>query len=162
MKNIFLFSLLLTCAVFLSCSKGTEVPSYKPPVGNNFTVISMNHTKDTVSTGDTIFLNVSGTMYDTLNVYAYITTKSSATGSPVYSTGSASAPIKLKTVLETNNPTGTNPWSSTIVLPGLTSVSGSKLTITANFIYQLSLSSEGGGLAAAADSGLIKKTVFVQ
>ena len=57
---------------------------------------------------------------------------------------------------------GTNPWSSTIALPGLTSVSGSKLTITANFIYQLSLSSEGGGLAAAADSGLLKKTVFVQ
>ena len=55
----------------------------------------MNHSKDTVSTGDTIFLNVSGTMYDTLNVYVYVTTKS-ATGSPVYSTGSSSAPIKLK------------------------------------------------------------------
>jgi hypothetical protein len=109
MKNIFLFSLILVCLAFLGCSKGTEVPSYKPPVGNNFTVVSMRHTKDTVNAGDTVYLNVSGTMYDTLNVYAYITTKSSATGSPVYSTGSASAPIKLKTVLGTNNPTDVNP-----------------------------------------------------
>lgn len=162
MKNIFLFIPITVCAVFLGCSKGTEVPSYTPPVGNNFTVISMSHTKDTVNAGDTIYLNVSGTMYDTLNVYAYITTKSTATGSPVYSTGSSSAPIKLNRILGTNNPTDVNPWTSTIVLTGLTSVHGSKLTISANFIYQLSLSSEGGGLAAAADAGLINKTVFVQ
>ena len=47
----------------------------------------MSHTKDTVNVGDTIYLNVDGTMYDTLNVYAYLTIKSTATGSPVYSMG---------------------------------------------------------------------------
>ena len=162
MKNILLFSLILSCAVFLSCSKGTEIPPYTPPVTNNFTVVSMSHTKDTVNVGDTIYLDVSGTMYDTLNVYAYLTTKSTSAGSPVYSTGSSSAPIKLKTVLATNNPSAVNSWTSTIALIGLSSAHGSKLTITGNFIYQLSLSSEGGGLASAADAGLINKTVYVQ
>jgi hypothetical protein len=122
----------------------------------------MNHTKDTVKVGDTIYLNVSGTMYDTLNVYAYLTTKSTATGSPVYSTGSSASPIKLNRVLGSSNPSDMNPWNATIPLTGLTSVSGSKLTISGNFIYQLSLSSEGGGLATAADAGLINKTVYVQ
>jgi hypothetical protein len=101
-------------------------------------------------------------MYDTLNIYAYLTTKSTSTGSPVYSTGSSSAPIKLNRMLVSANPTDVNIWTSTIALTGLTSIHGSKLTITGNFIYQLSLSSEGGGLASAADAGLINKTVFVQ
>lgn len=162
MKNILLFSLILCCTVFLSCSKGTEIPPYTPPVSNNFTVTSMNHTRDTVNVGDTIYLDVSGTMYDTLNIYAYLTTKSTSTGSPVYSTGSSSAPIKLNRMLVSANPTDVNIWTSTIALTGLTSIHGSKLTITGNFIYQLSLSSEGGGLASAADAGLINKTVFVQ
>jgi len=162
MKKLLLFSLMLSVAVILSCSKGTEVPTYSPPVGNNFTVTSMSHTKDTVNAGDTIYLNVSGTMYDTLNVYAYLSTKSTATGSPVYSTGSSSSPIKLNRILATNNPTDMNAWTSVIILTGVTSVHGSKLTISGNFIYQLSLSSEGGGLATAADAGLINKTVYVQ
>jgi hypothetical protein len=162
MKNIFLFSLILACAVFLSCSKGTQVPSYTPPVGNNFTVTSMSHTKDTVNAGDTVYLNVAGTMYDTLYVYAYLTIKSTATGSPVYSTGSSSAPIKLNRILGSSNVTDMNPWTSTIAITGVTSVHGSKLTISGNFIYQLSLSSEGGGLATAADAGVINKTVYVQ
>jgi hypothetical protein len=55
-----------------------------------------------------------------------------------------------------------NAWTSTVILTGVTSVSGSKLTITGNFIYQLSLSSQGGGLAAAADAGVLNKTVFVK
>ena len=162
MKNIFLFSLILAGSVFLSCSKGTEVPTYTPPVANNFTVTAMIHTKDTVNVGDTIYLNVSGSMYDTLNVYAYLTTKSTATGSPVYSTGSSSSPIKLNRILGSSNVTDVNPWTSTIALTGVTSVHGSKLTISANFIYQLSLSSEGGGLAAATDAGILNKTVYVQ
>ena len=162
MKKEFLFSLVLAAMTILGCTKNTIVPPYTPPVANNFTVISMNHTKDTVKVGDTIYLNVSGTMYDTLNVYAYLTTKSTATGSPVYSTGSSASPIKLNRVLGSSNPSDMNPWTATIPLTGLTSVSGSKLTISGNFIYQLSLSSEGGGLATAADAGLINKTVYVQ
>lgn len=162
MKKAFLISLLVSVSIILSCSKNAVVPAYTPPVTTNFTVTSMNHTKDTVNAGDTIYLNVVGTMYDTLYVYAYLTTKSTATGSPVYSTGSSSAPIKLNRVLGTSNVTGVNPWTSTVMLTGLTSVHNSKLTITANFIYQLSLSSEGGGLASAADAGVINKTVYVQ
>jgi len=162
MKKVFLFCTLLSGILVLSCTKNTVVPPYTPPVANNFTVISMSHTKDTVNAGDTIYLNVAGTMYDTLFVYAYLTTKSSATGSPVYSTGSSAAPIKLNRVLGTTNVTDVNPWTSTIALTGLTSVHGSKLTISGNFIYQLSLSSEGGGLATAADAGILNKTVYVQ
>jgi len=122
----------------------------------------MNHTADTVNVGDTIYLNVAGTMYDTLNVYAYVTTKSSATGSPVYSYGSSSSPVRLNCVLGSFNVSGMNPWTSTIMLTGVTSIPNTKLTISANFIYQLSLSTEGGGLASATDAGIANKTVYVQ
>jgi hypothetical protein len=162
MKNIFLFFLVLSGILVISCKKNSIVPVYTPPVSSNFTVTSMNHTKDTVNTGDTIYLNVVGTMYDTLNVYTYVTAKSSATGSPVYSYGSSSSPVKLKCILSSSNVSGMNPWTSTIMLTGLTSIANSKLTISANFIYQLSLSSEGGGLASATDGGVVNKTVFIQ
>ncbi len=162
MKKINLFLLMFLCIVFYSCTKNTIVPAYTPPVTTNFTVTSMNHTEDTVNAGDTIFMNVAGTMYDTLNVYAYLTIKSSATGSPVYSYGSSSSPIKIVRVLGSFNVTDINPWTSTIALTGFSSISGSKLTISGNFIYQLSLSSQGGGLASATDAGVVNKTVFIQ
>jgi len=154
----------LTASVllFFNCSKNNTVPAYTPPVAVNFTVTSMNHTADTVNVGDTIYLNVAGTMYDTLNVYAYVTTKSSATGSPVYSYGSSSSPVRLNCVLGSFNVSGMNPWTSTIMLTGVTSIPNTKLTISANFIYQLSLSTEGGGLASATDAGIANKTVYVQ
>ncbi len=44
----------------------------------------------------------------------------------------------------------------------ISSIANSKLTISGNFIYQLSLSSEGGGLASATDAGVVNKTVFIQ
>ncbi|HEV3222370.1 MAG TPA: hypothetical protein VGZ90_05795 [Puia sp.] len=162
MKIIFLLFLVLSGTLVISCTKNSIVPAYTPPVSSNFTVTSMNHTKDTVNLGDTIYLNVVGTMYDTLNVYAYVTAKSSATGSPVYSYGSSSSPVKLTCILSSANVSDMNPWTSTIKLTGLTSIPNSKLTISANFIYQLSLSSEGGGLASATDGGIINKTVFIQ
>jgi hypothetical protein len=162
MKKIFLFSLVCSGVLVFSCTKNSIVPPYTPPVAANFTVTSMNHTKDTVNVGDTIYLNVVGTMYDTLYVYAYLTAKSTASGSPVYSYGSSSSPVKLKCVLGSNNVTGMNPWTSTIMLTGITSIANSKLTISGNFIYQLSLSSEGGGLASATDGGVVNKTVFIQ
>jgi hypothetical protein len=162
MKKVFLFSTLLSGTIVFSCTKSSVVPPYTPPVTTNFTVIAMNHTKDTVNAGDTIYLNVAGTMYDTLNVYAYLTTKSTAIGSPVYFTGSSSAPVKLNRILGTSNVSGLNAWTSVIMLTGLTSIHNSKLTISANFIYQLSLSSEGGGLAAATDAGMVSKMVYVQ
>jgi len=162
MKNIFLFSLTVAFISIFGCAKDAAVPPYTPPVTNNFTVITLNHTKDTVSTGDTIYLTVAGTMYDTLNVYTYLTAKSSAPGSPVYSYGSSSSPVKLTTILGSSNVSGLNPWTSTIKLTGVTSIPDSKLTISASFIYQLSLSSEGGGLASATDQGVKNKTVYIQ
>ena len=162
MKKIFLFSLICSGVLVFSCTKNSIVPPYTPPVTTNFTVTSMNHTKDTVNVGDTIYLTVAGTMYDTLNVYTYLTIKSSATGSPVYSYGSSSSPIKLTRVLGSSNVSDINPWTSTIRLTGVTSIANSKLTISGNFIYQLSLSSEGGGLASATDGGVVNKTVLIQ
>jgi hypothetical protein len=162
MKNIFLYSLILSGILVFGCTKNSVVPPYTPPVATNFTVTSMNHTKDTVNVGDTVYLNVSGSMYDTLNVYSYVTIKSSATGSPVYSSGSSSSPVKLNRILGSSNVSGLNTWTSTIRVTGVTSIANSKLTITANFIYQLSLSSQGGGLATATDAGVANKTVFIQ
>lgn len=162
MKKIFIVSLILSGFLIFSCTKNSIVPPYTPPVSANFTVTSMNHTKDTVNVGDTIYLTVAGTMYDTLSVYAYLSIKSSASGSPVYSYGSSSAPIKLTRVLGSSNVTDVNPWTSIIRVTGVTSIPNSKLTISGNFIYQLSLSSEGGGLATATDGGVVNKTVFIQ
>lgn len=162
MKKKYLFILAASYILIFGCTKNSVVPPYTPPVATNFTVTSMNHTKDTVNVGDTIYLNVVGTMYDTLGVYAYLTAKSSAAGSPVYSIGSSSSPIKLKCVLSSANVTDINPWTSTIMLTGISSIANSKLTISGNFIYQLSLSSEGGGLASATDAGVVNKTVFIQ
>ena len=154
--------LIISSVLIFACSKNNTVPAYTPPVAVNFTVTSLNHTADTVNVGDTIYLNVAGTMYDTLNVYAYLTTKSSATGSPVYTYGSSSAPIKLNRVLGSSNASAMNPWTSTIMLTGVTSIANTTLTISANFIYQLSLSTEGGGLASATDAGIANKTVYVR
>jgi len=162
MKKMIIGFLTASVLLFFNCSKNNTVPAYTPPVAVNFTVTSMNHTADTVNVGDTIYLNVAGTMYDTLNVYAYVTTKSSATGSPVYSYGSSSSPVRLNCVLGSFNVSGMNPWTSTIMLTGVTSIPNTKLTISANFIYQLSLSTEGGGLASATDAGIANKTVYVQ
>lgn len=162
MKKMILSFLIASVVLVFGCSKNNTVPAYTPPVAVNFTVTSLNHTADTVSVGDTIYLNVAGTMYDTLNVYAYLTIKSSATGSPVYTYGSSSSPIKLNRVLGSSNVSGMNLWTATIMLTGVTSVANTKLTISANFIYQLSLSTEGGGLASATDAGIANKTVYVQ
>jgi hypothetical protein len=162
MKNILLIILVIAGILALSCTKNTIVPPYTPPVTNNFTVTSMRHTKDTVNTGDTIYLMVSGTMYDTLSVYTYLTIKSNASGSPVYSYGSSASPIKVNRQLETTNAADTNHWNAVIPLAGFTATPNSTLNISGTFIYQLSLSSEGGGVAQAADLGIINKSVYVQ
>ncbi|MBS1932592.1 MAG: hypothetical protein JST96_01235, partial [Bacteroidetes bacterium] len=88
---------------------------------------------------------------------------SSSTGSPVYTVGSSSSPIKLATALATKNPTDTNSFVATIVLPKLTNVSGSKLTVTGNFVYPLSLSSQGANIVTGvADAGQLTKTIYIQ
>jgi hypothetical protein len=162
MKKMLLVSLALLIGVVMSCTKNTIVPPYTPPTTSNFTVTALNHTKDTVQVGDTIYLTVAGTMYDTLNVYTYLTIKSSASGSPVYSYGSSSSPVKLYRTLGSTNVSGMNPWMATIRLTGVTSIPNTTLTITGNFVYQLSLSSEGGGLASGIDQGVKNKSIYIQ
>ena len=123
---------------------------------------SLKHTEDTVNVGDTVYLTATGSIYDTLAVYAYFTVSSSATGSPVYTIGSSSSPILLSTVLNTKNIAGTNAWTAIIPLTKITSVANSKLTITGNFVSQLTLSSQGSNTVTVADAGQTTKTIYVQ
>ncbi len=161
MKKYFLF--LFTIITIAACEKHDRLPTYTPPVAKNFTVTSLKHTMDTVNVGDTIYLIATGTASDSSQfIYTYITVTSSAGGlNPSYSYGTAAAPIKLSKNYMSSS-AGLYTWTATIMLPGATFVpSGTKLTIAANFIYQLSLSSEQGTLSAA-DAGVTSKTVFVQ
>jgi len=158
------YLILITIIIsVIACNKTTTLPSYTPQVVKNFSVISLNHTADTVSAGDTIYLVATGTASDSSqNIYTYLTTNAASGGvNSVYNYGSAAAPIKL--LKNYGTPTGgLYTWSDTIMLRGATLVpSGTKLTINGNFIYQLSLSSEQGTLSAT-DAGLVNKTVYVQ
>lgn len=161
MKKILFFSILGMGILLLGCVKYSSLPAYTPPVSINFSVSSLKHTEDTVNVGDTIYLTATGTMYDTTkNIYAYLSVSSSGAGVSTYTYGSASSPIKLsRTIGAASN--GLYSWSAIIMLPGATWVANTKLTITANFIYQLSLSSEQGKLSAT-DAGQANKTVYVQ
>src|SRR5579863_8045161 len=146
MKKLFLFSMLALGIFIFGCVKSTNLPAYTPPVTTNFSVSSLKHTADTVNLGDTIYLTATGTIDDTTkNIYVYVTVSSSAAGVSTFSFGSASSPIKLTRTIgaQTN---GLYAWTATIMLVGATTVDKAKLTITANFIYQLSLSSEQGKL----------------
>jgi hypothetical protein len=160
MKKLLLISMIAMGGLILGCVKYTTLPAYTPPVTANFSVASLKHTADTVNLGDTVYLTATGTIYDTTkNIYAYLTVSSSAAGVSTYTYGSASAPIKLvRTIGAQTN--GLYAWTSTIMLVGATTVEKAKLTITANFIYQLSLSSEQGKLTAT-DAGIVNKTVYV-
>jgi hypothetical protein len=164
MKKIFLLSLIVSGVLIFSCSKKDTVPPYTPPVSANFSITSLKHTQDTVNVGDTIYLTATGTMYDTIstqdNIYTYLTVSSSGSGVSVYNYGSAAAPIKLSKTIGADS-AGLFAWTATIALPGATFIANTKLTITANFIYQLTLSSEQGKLSAT-DAGIKNKTVFVQ
>ncbi|HLK30557.1 MAG TPA: hypothetical protein VKT28_18390 [Puia sp.] len=156
---------ILLCAIvgaIIACNKTTTLPSYKAPFASNLSISSLKHTEDTVSVGDTIYLNASGTVYDSLNIYGYFSITSSATGSPVYAVGTSSSPVLLSTVYATKNPTDTNQWSAVIPLTKLTSVSNTKLTITGNFTSQLTLSSMGNKIVTVSDAGQKTKTIYVQ
>jgi hypothetical protein len=158
------FLMVLTVSLFVAgCNKTTNLPAYTPPVSVNFSVSSLHHTQDTVHVGDTIYLNAAGTMYDTTkNIYVWLSTGFAAAGvSSVLNYGNASSPVKISRTIsgQTN---GLYNWASTIMLPGATFVpSKTKLSITGNFIYQLSLSSQQGTLTAA-DAGQSSKTIYVK
>jgi hypothetical protein len=163
MKKVLFFLVVAAVIVTSACNKVTNLPAYAPPVATNFAVSSLKHTEDSVNVGDTIYLMASGTMYDTTkNIYVYLSCSYSASGvASVFNYGSGSSPVKIiPTIGQASN--GVYGWTSTIMLPGATFVPHkTKLTITGNFIYQLSLSSQLGTLSAA-DAGQSNKTVYVR
>ncbi len=169
MKKLFLFSLVIF-ATIAACNKNSTVPVYTPPIAKNFSVTSLKHTSDTVNVGDTIYLNVAGTMYDSSstdrNVYPYISVATSSStynwGTPPTSLPTTKTPIKLSLVFDS---TANNLyyWTSSLMLTGATMVAhGTTLTITGLFTYQLSLSSEGGGTSSVSDAGVKTKTIYVR
>src|SRR3984885_24379 len=145
MQKLLLFcSGLLAIFLIASCVKYTNLPAYTPPVAANFSVTSLNHTKDSVNVGDTIYLTATGTVFDTTQkISTYLTSSYSAGGvSTVANFYSSTAPDTLRNIVFS---VGTAPlfnWTSTITLIGATNVPHkTKLTIAANFLYNLTLSS---------------------
>jgi len=173
MKKIILLLVVASGVLLYGCSTNNSIPPYTTPFTNNFTVTSLNHTKDTVNQGDTIYVNVAGTMTDTAlaqAIYPYITVSS---GSTVYSYGTATSnlsstktPVKLSYTASSGS-NGYYNWTGTIMLVGATWVAHkSVLTIAGSFTYELNLSSQGGGTVSASDAGILnavtpKKSVYV-
>lgn len=163
MKKFLIFSGVVITILIAACNKTTNLPVYTPPVATNFSVKSLVHTKDTVSVGDTIYLTASGTMSDTtMAIYGYLTISSTASGaSTLFTYGTSAAPLTIQRTIGANT-NGLYAWTATIPLYTASLVPHkSKLTVTANFQYQLSLSSEQGTLTAT-DAGIKNKTIFVQ
>jgi hypothetical protein len=164
MKQLVLFSVISIALLLSACDKYSMLPPYTPAFSSNFSVTALNHTEDSVNVGDSIYLTATGTIADTTqSIYAYFASSYTASGvNSVYNFGSASAPIKLTRTIGALNAAGVPTWTSTILLPGATFVPDkTKLTITGNFIYQLSLSSESG-TSSAADAGIKNKTIYVR
>jgi hypothetical protein len=163
-KKVLITLVVLITAAAFGCAKHQFLPIVTPPVAKIFTVTSLNHTADTVNVGDTIWLNAAGTIYDTSKaVYVYMSSSYTANGaSTVYNYGSATSSIKVKYV--TGAPSsGVFAWTATIPLIGATEVPDKvKLTVSATFQYQLSLSSELPSSLAISDAGQGTKTIYVR
>ena len=165
-KNLLLVFLAAGAGMLIiSCSKGTTLPVL-PTVNTIFSASPVHHTKDSVNVGDTVYLTATGVMSDTtqaISVYLIATYTSSGVAG-TYTYGSSAAPVKIVRTITgpINSAYGLYPWSATIMLPGATNV-GHKttLTITGNYVYQLSLSSALGVLAVT-DAGVKNKTIYVK
>jgi hypothetical protein len=155
---------ILAAAVVISCNKTTTLPVSNPTPTDIFTATSLSHTKDSVNVGDTVYLNVAGTVYDTTKaIYAWLTSTDTVSGTiDVYNSGSAASPITVKRKIGAQS-NGLYTWSATIPLVGATYVPAKTvLTITASFQYQLSLSTQLPSSLTLKDAGVKKKTVFVK
>lgn len=179
MKKIISFCLITATLLIAACDKGVNLPAYAPATPTNFSVTALNHTADSVNVGDTLYLTASGTIADTASfisdtsksvhlLTAYLTSSFTAYSvSQVQTFGSASAPIALKMTFGPQSSGGLYTWTATIELIGATAVPHkTKLTIAANFIYQLTLSSQQGTLTAT-DGGIAgvskpNKTIYVR
>jgi hypothetical protein len=163
MRNkLFLCSAVLAIALAFGCSKGVTLPVSQPSI--IFTASTLNHTADSVNVGDTIHLQVTGTMSDTTKtISAYLVTTFTAGGvSGVYNYGNSSSPVKLNRTILSNNG-GLYSWTATIIMPGATNVPHkTALTVTATLEYQLSLSSELPTSLTLTDKGVKNKTIYVR
>lgn len=163
-KFLLFLSVLIAGAVAISCNKSKALPVVFPSPTYVFTASTLNHTKDSVNVGDTVYLTATGTVYDTTKtISAYLTTTYSS-GSYTY--GTAAAPIKLTRTIGAQAASGLYAWTATILLPGATTVPHkTALTITSTFVYQLSLSSQLPAsltLTDAGTPGAKVKTVYVR
>jgi hypothetical protein len=139
MKKIALFSIVILGIVAISCNKETTLPAYTPPVKNNFSITRFAHQKDTINVGDSLIYNASGTITDTTrNLYVIL---AASYGSVTYTLGTAASPIKINRVIGAAN-NGVYSWTAAIPAFVTAGVShNSKVSLTATFSYQLSLSS---------------------
>jgi hypothetical protein len=150
----------------ISCNKTTTLPVV-PTVNTTFSANPVHHTKDSVNVGDTVYLTASGVISDTTQtISVYLVSTYSATGiAGTFNYGTAAAPVKVvRTITGPINPAyNLYPWSATIILPGATAAVPHKstLTITGNYVYQLSLSSSLG-ILAVTDAGVKNKTIYVK
>ena len=162
-KRTYIFLVVLITAAAIGCAKHQFLPTLTTP-SKIFTVSSLKHTADTVNIGDTVWLNAAGTLADTSKaVYVYLSASYTANGaSTVYNYGSSTSSIKVKYVAGADS-AGLFPWTATIPLIGATEVPDKvKLTVSATFQYQLSLSSELPSSLAISDAGQGTKTIYVR
>jgi hypothetical protein len=162
-KNISITLVFLITAAAVGCAKHQFLPVFTPPVPTIFTANTLNHTADTVNVGDTIWLNATGTVYDTTkNIYVFLSSTYTAGGvSQVFSFGTAASPVKLNRVIgaATN---GVYAWSALITMTGATNVAvKTKLSISGTFQYQDSFSSQLPSSLTVSDAGVKNKTVYV-
>jgi hypothetical protein len=165
-KKLLIFLVAVASAAFIaSCVKSDALPVYTPSPTLIFTPGSLKHTADTVNVGDTVQLAASGTVWDTtrtISVFLSATYGGATSGS--YNYGNVTAPILVKRVINpTVNSSGLYPWTATILLPGATSVAHkTTLSITATYVYQLTLSSQLPSSMSSSDAGIKTKTVYVK
>lgn len=161
MKRIILFLGVLSMFFIIACSKSTTLPDYTPTPATIFSIGTLTHTADSLNVGDTIRLTATGHINDTTQNISVYMTATATSPAFVLSSGTAAAPIKISRTIGAQDATGTYTWTSIIAFPNVTITHKTALTIAANFIYQLSLSTQLGALSVA-DAGIKTKTVYVR
>ncbi len=170
-KNLLFLSVLAIVVIsVVSCVKSATLPTKTPSPATIFTAGKLNHTKDSVNVGDTIYLNATGTVWDTTqSISVFVTATSGDSTATAFNPtgtfvmGSSVAPVKVNRVIGALNASGLYAWTATITLPGATGVAHKKrLAITSTYIYQLSLSSQLPASVTSTDAGIKIKTVYIK
>jgi hypothetical protein len=167
-KKVLLFGFLAfaVALIIVSCSKGTVLPK-QSNVNVVFAADPVHHTKDSVSVGDTLTLTASGVISDTTqNIYVYLISTYTGSGlAGTFTYGTTAVPVKVARIINVgsyNSTYGLYNWTATLTLTGATTLPHkTTLTITGNYIYQLSTSSVLGSLAVT-DAGVKNKTIYIK